>query len=259
MCFQRFLRWILLINLIPRKNKQNIGANMFNDILCIIPARGGSKGIEHKNLQLVGDYPLFVHSVLHAIKNGIPKKQIVVSSDDGQILDIAKDLSVVSHKRSEVNSQDDSTTESCLIEVLSFSIYDNINSVVTLQPTSPIRRKNLLHDCMYEYKSGGYDSLITTTKLYDFLWYKLNENCKWLSTYNYRNRPTRQNLEMRQIKYFDCGSIYISNTQMLLSTGCRTGNNPCVFPISMLESIQIDDQNELKLVDLIFRGEIDKY
>ena len=233
--------------------------NMFNDVLCIIPARGGSKGIEHKNLKIVGKYPLFVHSVYHAIENNIPKDRIVVSSDDEKILEIAQELGVVGLKRSEENSQDSSSTESCLIEVVQSFYKHHVTTIVTLQPTSPIRRNNLIHDCLYEYKSGGYDSLLTTTKLYDFFWYKNNKRGSWMSTYDYLYRPVRQNLDIDQIKYFDNGNVYLSDREMLLTTKCRTGNNPCVFPISMLESIQIDDQNELKLVDLIFRGEIDKY
>jgi CMP-N,N'-diacetyllegionaminic acid synthase len=232
---------------------------MFNDIICVIPARGGSKGIEHKNLQKVGEHPLFVHSVMHAINNNVPKERIVVSSDDDEILKIASVFGVVPHKRSKVNSQDNSSTESCLIEVVQSFYKHHKTDIVTLQPTSPIRRKNLLYDCVYKYKSGDYDSLLTVTELHDFLWFKYHEDGRWFSSYDCRNRPMRQNLAINSVKYFENGNIFISDVEMLLSTKCRIGDNPCIFPISMMESTQIDDWNELKLADLILRGKINEY
>lgn len=51
-----------------------------NKVLCIIPARGGSKGIPRKNLKLLAGKPLLAHSILHA-KQTPSITRIVVCTD----------------------------------------------------------------------------------------------------------------------------------------------------------------------------------
>ncbi len=231
----------------------------FDNVLCVIPARGGSKGIPQKNTRMLGNKPLVAHSIRHAIESGIPVQNIVVSSDDQRILDIAEMWNVCPHRRSDKNSQDNSSTESCLIEVCD-SRCDHIDAVVTLQPTSPIRMKGRLCQCLESYERGGYDSLVAVSKLYNFLWYEecIDEAYKWKSTYDVFHRPMRQDLGREDLRYFDCGNLYISNMDMLLSTGCRLGENLCVFPISDLESMQIDSDVDLNIFRCIFDGDVEQ-
>ena len=78
------------------------------NILTVIPARGGSKGIPRKNLRLLAGNPLLFYSIHNAI-NSKYKPDIYVSSEDGEILNIAKKFGVKTHKRNQ-NIADDKTT-----------------------------------------------------------------------------------------------------------------------------------------------------
>ena len=62
-----------------------------NDIIihALIPARGGSKSILNKNIQIYKDYPLLVHSILSAKQEKMISK-VVVSTDCKKIQKIAK-------------------------------------------------------------------------------------------------------------------------------------------------------------------------
>jgi N-acylneuraminate cytidylyltransferase len=59
------------------------------DVLAIIPARGGSKGIPRKNLALVAGKPLVVHSIEHALAASCVER-VIVSTDDAEIADAAR-------------------------------------------------------------------------------------------------------------------------------------------------------------------------
>ena len=69
-----------------------------NRVLCLIPARGGSKGIKFKNLQKIGKKSLVQISIDFAKSIKFLDK-IVVSSDNNKILNIAKNSGVYSHLR----------------------------------------------------------------------------------------------------------------------------------------------------------------
>ena len=49
-------------------------------VICIIPARGGSKGIKNKNLKKICGKPLIAYPILAAIKSKVCDK-ILVSTD----------------------------------------------------------------------------------------------------------------------------------------------------------------------------------
>ena len=57
--------------------------------LCIIPARGGSKGIKNKNIKYLGDKPLIAWSIDHAIKSK-HNMRIIVSTDSEEYAEIAR-------------------------------------------------------------------------------------------------------------------------------------------------------------------------
>ena len=57
--------------------------------LGIIPARGGSKRLQQKNIKLLGDKPLLAYTIESAL-NSDCFSQVVVSSDDDAILEVAR-------------------------------------------------------------------------------------------------------------------------------------------------------------------------
>ena len=59
------------------------------DTLCIIPARGGSKGIPRKNIKLVAGNPLVSYAITAALKSTLVSR-VIVSTDDKEIAHIAQ-------------------------------------------------------------------------------------------------------------------------------------------------------------------------
>jgi CMP-N-acetylneuraminic acid synthetase len=77
-------------------------------ILAIIPARGGSKGVPRKNIKNLGGKPLLAYTVESAQSSNFIDR-LIVSTDDEEIMDVAKSLEVeVPFKRPKELAQDQS-------------------------------------------------------------------------------------------------------------------------------------------------------
>ena len=105
--------------------------------LAIIPARAGSKGILGKNKALICGKPLISWTIA-AAKAARSLDEIVVSTDDEEIADIAVSMGVnVPFLRPTELAQDDTPGIEPVLHAL--SLMPDFDSVVLLQPTSPLR------------------------------------------------------------------------------------------------------------------------
>jgi N-acylneuraminate cytidylyltransferase len=112
------------------------------DILAIIPARGGSKGVPRKNIKLLAGEPLIAHTIREARNSGYITR-IVVSTDDEEIAQIARDLGAeVPFMRPQELALDHVTDlpvfEHCLRWLAEHQAYSP-DIVVHLRPTAPLR------------------------------------------------------------------------------------------------------------------------
>lgn len=229
---------------------------MFENMLCVIPARGGSKGIPKKNMVKISGLPLIAYSIKSALGAGLPESNIVVSSDDDEILKYTKVWNVYAHKRPAEISTDTSSTEDAMLDVI-YNVYPyrGFEGVILLQPTSPIRFNGRLAHAINTYSSGDYDSLLTATKFYPFFWQERNNDISnqksWVPTYSPQSRPMRQQIPPEDLMYFDNGNIYITHIDVLMNTKCRIGSKPCIYQITDVEAMQIDTKFELQIIDRI--------
>jgi N-acylneuraminate cytidylyltransferase len=110
--------------------------------LFLIPARAGSKRLKNKNRLPFCGLPLWMWSYATAMRVKSEGDVIVVSTNDQEILEMAKCLACDSEFRPEHLCQDDSTTES-LIDWI-FKWYPEQDSICLLQATSPTRSDTLV-------------------------------------------------------------------------------------------------------------------
>jgi len=88
------------------------------DIICIIPARGGSKGFPRKNVKFIGEEPLISRPIRQAIESGVVGT-VLVTTDDEEIADIArKSGAVVPFIRPKCLAEDLTSTEDTLKHAL---------------------------------------------------------------------------------------------------------------------------------------------
>src|SRR5690606_28734508 len=126
-------------------------------ILGLIPARGGSKGIPGKNIKLLGGKPLLTYTA-EAAKASHLLNRVIISSDDAQIIAVAKELGLeVPFVRTEDLAGDSVTS----LEVIQDALKqlkgkgDDYDAVCLLQPTTPFRSPGLIDKAIEKFVNGG--------------------------------------------------------------------------------------------------------
>lgn len=177
--------------------------------IAIIPARGGSKRLPQKNIKLLGDFPLLAHSILYAQANSEIIDEVYVSTDDAEIKKVALQFGAKVIDRPANISGDFEPTVSALKNVLE-QIGDEVENVVLLQATNPLRPENLLKEAFEIFDKKNIDSLFTVTQNHQK--FGKIENDKFLP-YNYKIGQRSQDLEPL---FFENGLLYISKVKLIL-------------------------------------------
>lgn len=110
--------------------------------LYIIPARGGSKGIPHKNIKPLAGRPLIAYSIDVARELCPEQNRIILSTDDPAIADTARGLGLtVDYMRPADLATDSAGSREVMLDAMDWADARGIayDCVVLLQPTSPLR------------------------------------------------------------------------------------------------------------------------
>jgi N-acylneuraminate cytidylyltransferase len=219
--------------------------------IAIIPARGGSKRLLNKNVLSLGGIPLIAHSILYAQKNSAIIDEIYVSTDDATIKKIALQYGAKVIDRPESLSGDFEPTVSALKHVLE-SIADEVENVILLQATNPLRQENLLKDAFETYQNGNQDSLFTVSRNHQKLG-KIQAN-KFIS-FNYEIGQRSQDLEPL---YFENGLLYISKAKLMLPLDCARDDSKIIsknaYPYEvdhLFATVDIDTQEDLDYAEYV--------
>ena len=207
--------------------------------LAIIPARGGSKRLPRKNVLPLGDKPLIAWSI-EAAKESKYIDEIVVSSDDNTILDIADQYNIKKIKRSAELSNDNATT----IDVITNTIKTckrNFDYIILLQPTSPLRNAKHIDDAIELLKEKNADAIISVCETeHSPLWSNTLQNDYDMSQFLNKNLLNKRSQEL-QTYYRLNGAIYIANTEKLLKQNSFfLDKNIYAYIMPQKESIDID-------------------
>lgn len=128
--------------------------------IAFIPARGGSKGLPRKNLARVGDVSLVGRAVRLAL--GISRiNEVVVSSDDEEILAEARTHGAMIDRRSQELSADETPTVAVLREYVDRR--PSLEALVLLQPTTPFRQADDVEACLNRLETAT--SVVTVAAL----------------------------------------------------------------------------------------------
>jgi len=121
------------------------------EVLALIPARGGSKGIPRKNIRDFAGYPLIAWSIA-AAKQSKRVTRVIVSTDDEEIASVAREFGAEAPFLRPSKFAEDNTTDLPVFEHALKWLEENEgykpDIVVQLRPTSPIRPRDLVDDAI---------------------------------------------------------------------------------------------------------------
>jgi len=222
-----------------------------NNITALIPARKGSKGILNKNLNNIHGEPLLAWTIKAALNSNYISK-VIVSTDSKKIADIAINYgATVPALRPKKFARDTSSTESVIKHYLeNWSNEDE--TLVLLQPTSPIRIKETLDNAIEKFFKGKYDSFLSISRVKNHFLWKVKKNIA-LPQYNINKRLRRQDMDDSNFMYFENGSIYIFCAKKFLEFENRLFGKIGYLILNKLESIDIDDEEDIVITNALIK------
>jgi len=220
-------------------------------VVCIIPARGGSKRVIGKNLMPLAGRPALAWSLLHARDSQLVD-EVVVSTDDHDIALLARDYGAEVVMRPAHLSHDTATSESALLHALdarNAAGRDDPELVVFLQCTSPVRHEDDIDNAIRLFRKEQADSVFSACENSRLIWGMQGAEPVALN-YDWQKRQREQEMARQ---YRENGSIYVFPPALLRETGNRMGAKKRVYEMDYWTSFQLDTSAHAELLEWILR------
>ncbi|PLR67929.1 acylneuraminate cytidylyltransferase family protein [Bacillus sp. UMB0893] len=224
----------------------------------VIPARGGSKGIPHKNIREVNGKPLIQYSIEEANKSNYLDR-IIVSTDDLEIERVAKKVGAdVPFLRPKEYATDTAKT----IDALIFTVNElairgfQYDYLVLLQPTQPLRKGWHIDEAIKEIVDRDRNSLVSVSEVQDhpILMRTINDHgeleniLKISSTIRRQDFPTYYKVN---------GAIYINKLNENFTLNTSLNDNSLSYIMDKRYDIDIDEPIDLDIFKLLLaEGEV---
>lgn len=225
--------------------------------LCVICARGGSKGLKNKNIRYLLGKPLLVHSIFQA-KSTKLFDMLAVSSDSEDILSIARDhgTEILIRRPAELASDEAPklpVIKHCVVEAEKVAGYQ-FDVVVDLDVTSPLRVPEDIVEVLRILEGGNVSNVITGTPARRSPYFNLVElDSKGVV---HLAKPSEKKIERRQDspKCYDMNaSIYAWERSVLFNSDTIFLDNTFLHIMPKDRSVDIDDDLDFELVELILK------
>lgn len=223
-----------------------------DDLLVVIPARGGSKGLPGKNIKPLCGKPLIAYSI--DIARAITTDEnICVSTDDKRIIKTVEDYGLkVPFIRPAELATDLSDTNDTLLHALDFYKMQgrNFSKLLLLQPTSPLRKIEEVKEAISLYRDD-IDMVVSVTKSHapSVL---CNDNEEGFVELVYNKKATGR--QFQPTFYEFNGAIYVINIKALREKGLGGFTRRLKYEMPKSSSIDIDDIYDFILVESIMKG-----
>tara|TARA_A100001011_G_scaffold398926_1_gene505224 strand:- start:2391 stop:3083 length:693 start_codon:yes stop_codon:yes gene_type:complete len=229
------------------------------NVIALICARGGSKGVPNKNIKVLGGKPLIVRSI-NQVKEIKEINKVIVSTDSKEIANIAVDAGAeVPFMRPIELAKDDAPEWLVWRHALeNIKLLDGKypDILVIVPVTSPLRSVNDIKNCLFEYQKGNADIIITATDSHRNPYYnmiKINEE----GLANLVIQPS-EILTRRQDSpnVYDMSTVaYVTNPKYVLEKqGIFSGKVRYVH-IPIERALDIDTSFDFKIAELLLSKE----
>lgn len=215
--------------------------------LGIIPARGGSKGIERKNIKCLNGRPLITYTI-DAAKTSEPVERVIVSTDDPEISEVAASAGAeVPFMRPADLARDDTPTEPVVTHALR-ELDEDFDQFVLLQPTSPLRTAEHVTESIKKYTSSRATSLLSVYPSKNYRWQYTQEGATQVNF-----DGTRSRRQEKQPEFAENGAIYLTDVDGYLETENLMYGVTELYEMSERSSVDIDTPFDLWLAEQILR------
>lgn len=221
-------------------------------ILVIIPARGGSKGIPHKNIKPLAGKPL-IHYTIDVARQIVANEDICVSTDDPEIIQCVEDYGLkVPFVRPSELATDTAGTYEVLLHALNYyeqqgKTYD---VVILLQNTSPFRTPEQVKEALALY-SSDLDMVVSVKECSANPYYCVfEENTEgYLNICKGNGNITRRQDAPKVYEYN--GAIYVINPKSLKEMPLYKFTKRIKYVMDEKSSLDLDTMNDWHMAELL--------
>ena len=224
------------------------------NMLAIISARSGSKGLKDKNIKELCSKPLMAYSIEAALQSGV-FDEVMVSTDSEKYADIAEKYGAsVPFLRSEKTSGDNASSADMIREVL--QMYkkrgEEYKSFCLLQPTSPLRTAEDIRNAYRIFEEKAEVAVVSVCEPdHSPLWCGQLGDDESLDGFQQRHaEQTRQQLE----KYYRLnGAIYMAYVEEYIRDDFlyREGSYAYIMPRE--RSVDIDSEMDFRMAEVLMK------
>ena len=209
------------------------------NLLAIIAARGGSKGIPKKNLRLLRGKPLIAWTIQEASLSKYISRTIL-TSEDCEIIKVAKAHGCdVPFKRDHSLALDETPAIDVVLDAIERC--PGFDWVVLLQPTSPLRTFKHIDAAIEKTVAANATSCVSVVKVHEnpHWMYELDDQLKLRKVVTHSKYTRRQDLpEVYKLN----GAIYLANVARIKSTKRFIDEQTLAYQMGAAESIDIDTE-----------------
>jgi CMP-N,N'-diacetyllegionaminic acid synthase len=217
-------------------------------VLGLIVARGGSKGVPRKNIRPLLGKPLIVWSI-EAARGSRHIDRIVLSSDDAEIIDVAKaggcDVPFV--RPAELAT--DAAGSLDVVRHALASLPETYDDIVLLQPTSPQRTANDIDACLLLRSERGVSSVVTVCEVDKppFWMFKLDDAKTLLPLFPESEMPL--NRQAAPKVFMLNGAVYVARVDHIMAGGGFVAPDTVAWEMSRARSTDIDSESDFATIE----------
>ena len=225
-------------------------------ILGTICARGGSKGVKGKNLKMLNGKPLIAYTIELAIKWGKFDK-IIVSTDDENIIKIAKDYGIdVPFVRPKELSTDNAGKIGAIKHAVKFLENQNefYDVVIDMDATAPLRTLEDIDSCLKLFLDNDVNNVYSVCECHKNPYFNMVE--LGANNYVHISKKLSSDILSRQMapKVYEMNaSIYVYNKDFLLATNSVHSDKTMVYVMPQERSVDIDNQIDFNFVEYLLK------
>jgi len=228
-------------------------------VVAIITARGGSKGLPRKNILNFAGKPLLAWTIEQAI-HADSIREVLVSTENGEIKSVSLQYGAKVIPRPEDLSGDDTTSDEVIAHALEWLSTNSVNVdlVVLLQPTSPLRRSSDIEAAINIHLNNNafcvlsvYEPSISVVKAY-----KEQPDGTILGILS-ADAPYRRRQDLPRA-FIPNGAVYVFSSKAFLQNMCipRTNVYPYIMPVE--RSVDIDTLTDFNNAEKLLRESKDE-
>lgn len=219
--------------------------------VCVIPARGNSKGIINKNIRLLGGKPLIYYS-MSAAKKSECFDHIILSTEDITIQHIASVFGgiSISHRPAHLSRDNIHSIHVVIDCITNFLKFDGSDAVCMLLPTSPLRTAEDIKYAMSIFDCKKYDSLVgvcpSGSVMSSFRYINNDHLVPCVKTEYFENQ--RQEVDT---VYKVNGAMYISTVKNIIDKKSFHIGKIQPYVMSEEKSVDINTEHDLKIAEAL--------